>query len=180
MKNKVTKDKTSAEIGMEKTRNAMLVRRRLSTAMLEEKKKLTEEGYEVPSTSLYVEGDTRISWKPEKFFNKSYKCYINEIKHNYGLTMTEIGIIHTLSFYIGYENNSLCKPNGDPLLKKDLSNIIELGENAVDKHMANLVAKGVFAKVKVKRSVNYYLDPRIAYQGNRIERILLSMFNISI
>ena len=164
--------------GLEKENHAIYIQRRLSNVVLDEKKKLESEGYEVPNTSLSVQGDTRISWKPEKYFNKSYKAYINEIKDKYELNMTEIGIIYTLSFYIGFENNLLSHRNGNPLLKKDLSEILGLGQNATDKHIAGLVDKGVFCKVKVKRSVNYYLDPRISYQGNRIDQTLLCMFNI--
>lgn len=166
--------------GLKNTRNAIIIHRRLSNAMMEEKKKLETEGFQVPNTSLYVEGDTRISWQPQKYFNKNYKCYLNEIKKTYGLTLTEIGIIYTLSFHIGYEDNLLSKSNGDPLLKKDLGKILELAHNAVDKYMNSLITKGVLAKVKVKKAVNYYLDPRISYQGNRIDKTLLTMFNISI
>lgn len=164
----------------DKTHEALFIKRQLSNAILKEKKALEDQGYVIPNTSLYGEGDNRITWKPEKYFNKSYKSYINEIKNKYGLTMTEVGIIYTLSYYIGYEDNLLSKANGDPLLKKDLVDILELGHNAVDKYMNSLISKGVFAKVKIKRSVNYYLDPRISYQGNRIDKTLLNLFHISI
>lgn len=164
----------------QKTNQPLIIKRRLSNALLDEKKTLEDEGYIVPNTSLYVEGDNRLTWKPEKYFNKSYKSYINEIKSEYGLTMTEIGIIYTLSYYIGYEDNLLSKSNGDPLFKKDLVDILQIGHNAVDKYMNLLISKGVFAKVKIKRSVNYYLDPRISYQGNRIDKTLLNLFHISI
>jgi DNA-binding MarR family transcriptional regulator len=175
-----TMKKSKSLEGLEKIRNAVLIQRRLSNAVLEEKKKLEYEGYEVPGTSIYVQGDTRIKWQPEKYFNKNYKCYLNEIKKKYALSLTEIGIIYTLSFHVGYEDNMLSKSNGDPLLKKDLTEILGVAHNAVDKYMNALVTKGVLAKVKIKRSVNYYLNPRICYQGNRIDKTLLTMFNISI
>lgn len=171
---------TTNKNGLEKTRDALLIKRELSNALLERKKILEEKGYDVPNMSLSVQGDTRITWKPEKYYNKNYKSYIEIIKRKYGLNMTEIGIIYTLSYYIGYEDNLLSKSNGDPLLKKDLAEILDMGHNAIDKYMNSLVSKGVFAKTKVKRSVNYYLDPRISYQGNRIDKTLLNLFNISI
>lgn len=175
MRKKVQLNKPNSLI---KTQNALFIQRRLSSAMINEKKKLEEEGCEVPNTTLYVEADTRMIWSPEKYFNKNYSKYMEEIKAKYGLTVTEIGIIYTLSFYISYENNLLSLPNGNPLRKVDLPMILDLGENAVDKYMAGLVQKGVLAKVKVRRSVNYYLNPRICYQGNRIDKTLLTMFHI--
>ncbi|WP_105618640.1 hypothetical protein [Vallitalea okinawensis] len=158
----------------------IMIQRRLSNAILREKKLLEQEGFDVPSFSVSVKDNyNKIDWKPYKYYNKSYGDYLNEIRDTYGLSMTEVGIIYTLSFYIGYENNLLTKASGDPILKKDLIEILELDKTTIDKYMNNLVAKGVFAKIKVRRSVNYYLDPRISYQGNRIDKTLLSMFHIS-
>ncbi|MBN7575386.1 hypothetical protein C1H57_08190 [Clostridium sp. 2-1] len=172
------KKKTNAEIGMEKTRNAIAVHNRLANAILEEKKKMEREGMEVPLFSISVKGDTRHPWTPEKYFNKNFKSYIQQIKKTYGLSVAEMGIISILSYHITYENNLITNEDGTPMIKKDLETVLGIRQNAVDKYMASLVKKGVFASVKVKRSVNYYLDPRIAYQGNRIDSTLLSMFHI--
>jgi hypothetical protein len=172
------KKKTNAEIGMETTRNAIVVHNRLANAILEEKKRMEREGMEVPLFSIYVKGDTRHPWKPEKYFNKNFKSYIEQIKKTYGLSVTEMGIISILSYHITYENNLITNEDGTPMIKKDLEKVLGIRQNAVDKYMAALVKKGAFASVKVKRSVNYYLDPRIAYQGNKIDSTLLSMFHI--
>ncbi len=170
--------KARAEIGREKQRHALFVHQRLSHALVEEKRRLEKEGYEVPGTTLSVRGDDRLFWQPEKYFSKTYGQYLRYIQEHEGLNVTEMGIIFILMQRIGYENNLLVKDNGEPIVKKDLEAILHLGQNAVDKHMAALVRKGVLAKVKVKRSVHYYLDPRIAYQGNRIDATLLSLFRI--
>lgn len=174
------KKKTNAEIGLEKKRNAMLVQSRLANAVLEEKKKMESEGVKVPPISISVKGDDRLIWKPEKYYNKTFRSYIEQIRRTQKLTITEIGIIYTLSQYITYESNLIVKKSGEAIIKKDLEGILEMRQNAIDKHMAALIRKGVFASVKVKRSVNYYLDPRIAYQGNRIDATLLSIFHIDI
>lgn len=172
------KKKTNAEIGMEKERNAIAIHRRIANVLLEEKKRMENEGIEVPAINVYVKGNGRIPWKPEKYFNKHFKSYLQQIKKMHGLSITEIGIITVLSYYITYENNLITKEDGTPMIKKDLEEVLGIRQNAVDKYMASLVKKGVFASVKVKRNVNYYLDPRIAYQGNRIDSTLLSMFQI--
>ncbi|MCT4508649.1 MAG: hypothetical protein N4A48_07790 [Tepidibacter sp.] len=111
-----------------------------------------------------------------KIFYQIYPSLIDDIKTNDGLSLTELGIISALSTHIGYEDNLLCKSNGNPLRKKDLSEILEIGHNAVDKYMSSLVKKGVLAKVKVKRSVHYYMNPHIYFKGNRIDNTLLNMF----
>ncbi|WIF94466.1 hypothetical protein [Caminicella sporogenes] len=170
-------EKQKVENCLDKSIHAMFIRNRLSHAVLEEKKRLEREGYFVPNTTLYVQGDTRQKFEPEKHFTKSFKNKIDEIKKEFGLTLTEMGIIYTLSFYINYEDNLLCHSNGNPLCKKDLQEILDLAHNAVDKYMNFLVKKGVLAKVKVKRSVNYYMNPYIFYKGNRIDNTLLNMFN---
>lgn len=174
------KKKTSAEIGLEKKRNATMIHNRLANALLEEKKRMEKEGMDVPSISISVRGDDRPLWKPEKYFNKNFKSFIEEIKKIHGLSINEIGIIFTLSQYITYENNLIMNNDGTPMIKKDLEAVLGIRQNAVDKYMVALIKKGVFASVKVKRSVNYYLDPRVAYQGNRIDITLLSMFHIKL
>jgi biotin operon repressor len=169
---------SSSNTGMEKTQNAVTVRRRIANALMREKRRLEEEGLDVPSISVSLNGYEKPLWKPEKYYNKNFKSHIEQVKRIYGLSVTEIGIIYTLSQYITYENNLITNTDGTPMMKKDLEEVLGIGQNAVDKYMAALVRKGVFASVKVMRSVNYYLDPRIAYQGNRIDATLLSMFHI--
>jgi DNA-binding MarR family transcriptional regulator len=172
------KERTNAVVGIEKTRNAMVVHNRIANAVLDEKKRMENEGMVVPSVTVSVKGDDRLLWKPEKYFNKTFKSYIELIRKKYGLSVNELGIIYLLSQCITYESNLIVNTSGDPMIKKDLEEILGIGQNAVDKHMATLIKKGVFSSVKIKRSVNYYLDPRIAYQGNRIDFTLLTMFHI--
>ncbi|MCT4507147.1 MAG: hypothetical protein N4A48_00010 [Tepidibacter sp.] len=169
--------KSLSQIGLEKTRYAKFVQSRLNDALEKEKKQLEKEGYEIPNTFISVQGDTRKLWNPEKYFIKFYQSLINDIKANFGLNMTELGIILTLCNHIRYEDNLLYSSNGNALKKKDLCKILEIGHNAVDKYISSLVKKGVIATVKVKRSVNYYMNPYIFYQGNRIDNTLLNMFN---
>lgn len=156
--------KSNAEIGMEKKRNSTVVHSRIINAAMKEKRMLENEGIEVPSFSIYVKGDDRPLWKPEKYFNKNFKSYLQQIKKVHGLSVTEIGIITILSYHITYENNLITNTDGTPMIKKDLESVLGIGQNAVDKYMPSLVKKGVFASVKIKRSVNYYLNPQIAYQ----------------
>jgi hypothetical protein len=172
--------KTKAQIGMDMTRNAILVQQRLASVTLREKKIMESEGIYVPAISISVKSSDNPLWKPEKYFIKSYSSYLEEIKKEYGLTTTEMGIIYTLSLYINYETNLIANSDGTPMIKKDLELTLGLGVNAIDKHIAALVRKEVFASVKIKRSVNFYLNPRIAYKGNRIDPTLLSIFHLNI
>ncbi len=161
---------------LEKERQAKFIQARLNNAVLTERERLEDEGYEVPSTSLSVKGDTREHWKPEKYFAKFYMGLLDDIAENFGLSLEEYGIILLLSKYLNFESNLLCDEKGNPLRRKDLEEILDRGHNAVDKYMKNLVDKGVFAKVKVKNSVHYYMNPYIFYMGNRIDNTLLSIF----
>ena len=173
-------NKTKAQIGMKKNNDAIMFQRRIGDAALKEKKKLEAEGFDVDALSISVSvlGDNRPLWKPEKYFVKVFKSYIKKINTNYGLSTTEMGIIYTLSNYINYENNLITNSDGTPMIKKDLTLILGLGVNAIDKHIAALVKKGVLTSAKIKRSVNYYLNPMIAYQGKRIDPTLLTLFHL--
>ncbi|MCT4508650.1 MAG: hypothetical protein N4A48_07795 [Tepidibacter sp.] len=64
-------EKTPASVGLKETRHGKLIQSRLNNALFEEKKKLEDEGYEIPNTYLSVQGDTRQYWNPEKYFTKS-------------------------------------------------------------------------------------------------------------
>lgn len=175
----MVRKKSNNKIGLEQARNSILIQSRIANAVSEERKKLEEEGYDVPNTMLYVQGDTREKFEPEKSFTKSFNKKLEEIESIYGFDLTEKGIIYTLSSYINYEDNLLCHPNGNPLYRKDLEKVLSLGHNAVDKYMSSLIKKGVFAKVLIKRSVHYYMNPFIFYKGNRIDNTLLNMFTKS-
>ncbi|MBU3190314.1 hypothetical protein K9O30_01710 [Clostridium bowmanii] len=172
--------KTKTQIGMDMTRNAILVHQRLANAALREKKIMESEGIIVPGISISVKSADNPPWNPDKYFIKSYTSCIEEVKKEYGLTIAEMGIIYMLSSYIDYENNLISNHDGTPIIKKDLEAILGLGQNAVVKHIASLVSKDIIVSSKNKRSVNYYLNPRIFYMGNRIDRTLLSMFHTDI
>ncbi len=160
---------------LEKERLAREIQARLSHAVLKESQQLEHEGIAVPSFSLSVKGDNREVWKPEKYFVKSYFGLLDAIANEFGLSIEERGIISLLSGYLYFESNLLCK-DGKPLQRKDLEKILGKGHNAVDKYMKTLVEKGILAKVKVKNSVHYYMNPYVCYMGNRIDKTLLDMF----
>lgn len=157
--------------------DALFIQERLANTLAKECAKLQGKGYDVPNVSLSVKGDTRPKFEPEKKFTKSFHSELNDIRNEFGLNTMEMGIIYTLLFHIRYEDNMLYHDNSTPLKKKDLCEILDLGHNAIDKYIASLVTKGVLAKVNVKRSVNYYLNPYICYRGSRIDNTLLGMFN---
>ncbi|SHJ92749.1 hypothetical protein [Paramaledivibacter caminithermalis] len=170
-------NKSSSASRLEEKQDNLFVQRRLAGAVAREKERLEKEGHEVPHASIYVGVDTREKFDPEKKFTKSFHSKLNDIRNEFGLSTAEMGVIFTLSFHIGYEDNLLYHENGTPLKKRDLYKILDLAHNAVDKYINSLVDKGILAKVKVKRSVNYYLNPYIFYRGNRIDNTLLNMFN---
>lgn len=167
-----------AKDNLDKTRNAIIIQSRISKAIQEEAQLMENEGFEVPSFSVSVKGDTRMEWKPERFYVKVFRDYINFIEDNIGLTTVEKGIIFELSKYITYESNLLVTPKGIPLNRKDLEVILGIGHNSVDKYINSLADKSIIAKVKVGRSIQFYLNPRIAYMGNRIDNALVQTFDI--
>lgn len=161
-----------------KTKNAVIVQSRINKAIQQEALLMEQQGFEVPSFSVSVKGDTRMDWKPEKLYVKVFHEYINLIEETVGLTVIEKGIIFDLSKYITYESNLLVTPKGIPLNRKDLENILGISHTAVDKYIRNLTDKSIIAKVKVGRSVQFYLNPRIAYMGNKIDNSLIQLFDV--
>lgn len=164
--------------GFELTKNAVIIQSRVSKAIQKEILSIEKEGYEVPSISVSVKGDIREEWKPEKCYVKNYGNFINYIEDTHGLSITEKGIIFELSRYITFESNLLVTKKGLPLNRKDLETILQLSHNAIEKHINVLVAKSILAKVKVGRNVQYYINPNVAYMGNRIDVTLKELFNI--
>lgn len=173
----MTTKKYKTEINLEKNNCGALIQGRLNEALLKEKKKLESEGFDIPLMSLSIKENNKQKFEPEKKFTKLYSGKLEEIENDLGLSSAEKHIIFTLSRYIGYEDNLLYHPNGNPIKKKDLEKILGYGHNAIDKHIKSLVEKGVLAKVIVKRSANYYMNPYIAYRGSGIDSTLLNMFN---
>lgn len=159
-----------------KTSTGGMIHKKLTEALSEASNQLKEDGIHVPSLSLSVKDDTTEEFKPKVSFVKQYLDHIDYIEDIYGLNLTEKGIIMTLTKYISYQNNHLCHEDGTPLKRKDLEGILDLAHSAVDKYMASLIRKGVLAKVTVKRSSNYYLNPHTCYMGKYIDKTLLSMF----
>ncbi len=72
--------------------------------------------------------------------------------------------------------NLLINNKGLALNRKDLNSILKLGNNAIDINLALIVDKGVIAKIKVGRSIQYYMNPKVAYKGSKISNSLIELF----
>tara|TARA_Y100000588_G_C14247590_1_gene922083 strand:+ start:1689 stop:2201 length:513 start_codon:yes stop_codon:yes gene_type:complete len=138
---------------------------------------LQEEGYSIPALTVSFKDPSRKQFNTSEKYVKFFEDYLDKIKSSYGLSLTEQGIITTLIKYIGFEDNLLRHPNSIPIKRKDMEDILGLAHNAVDKHLDNLVKKGILAKNKVKRSTHFYLNPYVAYKGKYIDKTLLDMFS---
>ncbi len=157
-------------------RTNRVIRDRINMALINSIEELKEEGLEVPSLSLSIQNENIIRFNRSETFIKVFDTYLNKVDTTYGLSLAEKGIISTLISHISYQDNLLRHSSGMALRRKDLEDVLGLAHNAVDKHLSSLIKKGVLAKVTVKRSNLYYMNPYVAYKGNYIDRTLLNMF----
>lgn len=160
----------------EQTNKIRNIRSRISADLMKSIEQLNREGHDVPSVYFKINSDDAIIFNRGIKYTKTFDIYLSKIEKKYGLNLTEKGIINTLIKYIAYEDNLLRHPTGLLLKRKDMEEILGIGHNAIDKHLSNLVKKGVLAKVTVKRTNQYYLNPYIAYRGKYIDKTLLNMF----
>ncbi len=74
--------------GFELTKNAIIIQSRVNNAVQKEVEAIEKEGFEVPSLSVSVKGDTREEWKPERYYIKGFSNFISYIEETHGLSIT--------------------------------------------------------------------------------------------
>lgn len=112
-------------------------------------------------------------WKIEQF----YKGHIDEIRSLIkDLSINEKAFLFSVALYVGYEDCCLKYPNGQDLTTDDLVNITGLCRSVLFATIKDLIKKDVLYRGKNSKNRQYFVNPWIFCKGNRINKVLKTMF----
>lgn len=149
----------------------LYIRNKIGSKMLECKEELKNEGIEMPNASFSVDSMNKVKLNPKDKFIKLFTNNINLID----LSIMEKGILTELTKYLNYED-TLLSYEGAPIKKRDFYTLLDLGKNAIDKYISQLIKKNVLFKCKCGRNTMYHMNPNIYYKGIYIDNSLLNIF----
>lgn len=116
---------------------------------------------------------TTEEWRIEHF----YKGNLDEIrKWMKELTPNEKAVLFTISPYVGYEDCCLKHDNGRMLAFDDIVELSCLSRGAVSQVLNSLIDKDIIYKGKNAREKQYFVNPWLFCKGNRINKVLQTMF----
>lgn len=122
--------------------------------------------------SLEYLKDTQV-WKIENFFkgnNDELRNWMND------LSVNEKALLFTISVYVGYEDCCIKYDNGNPLNFDDIVRLSCLSRGAVSLTLNTLIKKDILFRGKNSRERLYFINPWIYCKGNRINKVLKTMF----
>lgn len=112
-------------------------------------------------------------WKIEHF----YKGNLSEIKSwMKDLTPNEKAILFTVSPYVGYEDCCLKHGNGEMVTFDHIVELSGLSRGAVSATINSLIGKDIICRNKNSKERQYFVNPWLFCKGNRINRVLQTMF----
>lgn len=112
-------------------------------------------------------------WKVENF----YKGNTTEIKKLLReLTTTERAFLFSIATYVGYEDCCLKHDNGNELTTNDLIEISGLSRAETFRVINSLIKKDILYKGRNSKNRQYFINPWIFCKGNRINKVLKTMF----
>lgn len=92
------------------------------------------------------------------------------------LSQTEKAFLFSISPYVSFEDSHLQYGNGVDIGTEELVKITGMSRATVYRTVEDLVAKDVLYKGKNSRSRQYFVNPWLFSKGNRINKVLKTMF----
>jgi len=112
-------------------------------------------------------------WRVEHF----YKGNLREIVKWMGdLTPNEKALLFTVSPFVGYEDCCLKHENGNMLTFDDMVRLSCLSRSTVFETINCLITKDILYRGRNGRERQYFMNPWLFCKGNRINRVLQTMF----
>jgi len=113
------------------------------------------------------------TWKIEHF----YKGNMSELKKwMKDLTPNEKAVLFTVSPYVGYEDCCLKHENGDMITFDQIAELSALSRGAVSQALNSLIDKDILYRGKNSKERQYFMNPWLYCRGNRINKVLQTMF----
>ncbi len=112
-------------------------------------------------------------WKIEHF----YKGHIEEIRQLMKeLSTVEKAFLFSIAPYVGYEDCCLKYDNGNELSFDDMVKLTGLSRGTLSNVITGLIKKDIIYRGKNSKSRQYFVNPWIFCKGNRINKVLKTMF----
>lgn len=92
------------------------------------------------------------------------------------LSQIEKAFLFSISPYVSFEDSHLQYNNGVDIGTEDLVKITGMSRATVYRTIDDLIAKDVLYKGKNSRSRQYFVNPWLFSKGNRINKVLKTMF----
>lgn len=106
-----------------------------------------------------------------------YKGNIAEIRAiMQELSIWEKGFLYSIAPYVGYEDCCIKYDNGKELNFNTLSEITGMSTGKLSEVINGLIDKDILYKGKNSRNVQYFVNPWLFCKGNRINKVLQTMF----
>lgn len=122
---------------------------------------------------LKEQSDTFQEWHLESFY-KGNSAELKKIMPE--LSIYEKGFILAVAAYVGYDDCCIKHPNGNDIGTEDLIKITGLGRSKMFETIDSLVKKDIIYRGKNSRGRQYFMNPWLFCKGNRINRVLQTMF----
>lgn len=130
--------------------------------------------------SVSIKNNTTVPWKNNKkeqsLFTKVYYNEIEYVKSHFGLTMTEMGFLFSLTPYLLYENNLLVDKNGNPINQKTLMRLLGYGKTAISKMINSLEDKKCLVRIWKNKETYFIINPYLMWCGVNIDKRLTELF----
>lgn len=112
-------------------------------------------------------------WTVEHFF-KGNMPEINKWMEE--LSPHEKALLFTVSTYVSYEDCCLKHSNGDMLTFDDIVKKSGIARGTTSETLNSLIDKDILYRGKNSRERQYFMNPWLFCKGNRINRVLKTMF----
>jgi hypothetical protein len=117
-------------------------------------------------------------WEPEPNFIKVFPEELKRVAPR--LSGTDVLIIIYLIPYISYQTGMITKTGKNderyPMEQSDITEITRYSKRTIIAAMDSLVKAKVFARNKVGKSYQYFVNPYIFFKGKFINKTLMAMF----
>lgn len=122
-------------------------------------------------TDEYLD-DTQ-EWQLEHFIKGNIK-ELNMIMQE--LSTNEKAFLLSIAQYIGYEDCCLKYSNGNDITTDDIVKIVGMGRSTAFETINSLIKKDILYKGRNSKNRQYFVNPWLFCKGNRINRVLKTMF----
>ena len=116
-----------------------------------------------------------------KYMNWDLKHYSKTNTDELRLLLPELNkneriVLFSLLPYVGYDDCLLRHMNGKELNIESIAKVSSLSVSTVEKVVESLRNKDILYKGKNSRNVQYFINPWICSRGNKLNKVLRTMF----